>query len=149
MLKTGELGLWAFSACCFTGKLLICCDIINCIYYLCWTSIFLDKFASELQCDVRGSTELRERTLFITLAEIKSSKGMKEAVKQLVKRLTIVGYAANVIAENVNVSLHGEVYTRNMEWLKETPDISMASEELHIPDAISQKYPITIQMMKI
>ena len=48
------------------------------------------------------------------------------------KRLTFVGYAANVIAESVHVQYR---FTE-----KETLDISMASAELHFADAISHKH---------
>lgn len=98
---------------------------------------------------MRGNIELRESTLFITLGEIKSSKGLKEALKQLIKRLTIIGYAATVIADSVKVtlSLHGKVYTRRGEWLKGSPDIATATAEEDIEESTS--YPITIRITRI
>jgi hypothetical protein len=100
-----------------------------------------------LECDVRGSVELRENTLFITLAEIKSAKGQQEAVEQLVKRLTIIGHAAKVIAEDISVSLHGDVYTRRSQWLKDDVDIERANNALHIDVSVSN--PISINILKI
>jgi hypothetical protein len=145
MLEVDELGFWTFSACCFTGKLIIL--ILPFFIHKKCLFLFLDSFASELECDVRGSVELRENTLLITLAEIKSAKGQQEAVEQLVKRLTIIGHAAKVIAEDISVSLHGDVYTRRSQWLKDDVDIERANNALHIDVSVSN--PISINILKI
>ena len=102
---------------------LFCIIGTNFYFYHIFLLPITDDYTRELQCDVRGTTTMRDHKVCVTVGEIKSAKGKHEAVKQLVKRLVVIGSATKKIANIVPVSLHGDVYTRRSEWLSDGDDI--------------------------
>jgi hypothetical protein len=57
-------------------------------------------FLRQIELDVRGECTLRNNLLFLEVGEIKTGQERQKAIKQLLKRLAILGYAGLVLSNH-------------------------------------------------
>ena len=102
----------------------------------------LEGFTQEYEYDVRGESIFRDFIINVTAGESKSGAGRKQAILQLIKRLSILRCAIqHLLTEEqlqlFRVSLQGVIYTKDSQW--ESPKKSEIS-------AIADEYNIAIPM---
>ena len=88
-------------------------------------------FFQEYELDVRGESVFRNYIIMITAGESKSGAGRKQAILQLIKRLSILHCATqHLLTEEqlklFTVSLQGVIYTKDSKWV--SPDNAEISE---------------------
>lgn len=87
-----------------------------------------------MEFDVRGTTEAYANNIYIQAGEVKSGQGCKYAQIQLIKRLTVIALAGDILTESGAMkTLHGQIYTTKSEWNSPTfTETDKLRQSLHL-----------------
>ena len=97
-----------------------------------------EGFTQEYEFDVRGESIFRDFLINVTAGESKSGAGRKQAILQLIKRLSILRCAIqHLLTEEqrqlFRMSLQGIIYTKDSQWVSpKKSEISAIADEYNI-----------------